>query len=465
MVIAIDGPAGTGKSTVAALIAQRLNITFLNSGSFYRALTLALLENKIDLKNESAVVNFCRVQKLDYKNGHLILNGVDVESRLHEDSVSAHAAQVSAIPEVRHIVNARLRELTKSLSIVCEGRDMTTVVFPHADYKFYLDASLDVQAERRFKQGVSALSLEEIKSAIKARDEIDKTKREGALKIAPDAVYIDTSTLTIEQVCAIIIGKIYSKGSEMERKEVEKELFQDSEEKSQTQLLEESLSSMKVLEDGQLVDGKIVAVTDDTVFVDVNCKSEGSIPRAEFGSTEPKVGDTVTVKLINQYGRNGPAISKKQADEKRLWKEVSQAFKEKMPVDGTISKSVKGGYEVDLGGGIHAFLPVSQSDSQKVEKLESLVGVSGKFYIERLYSDNKANVVVNRRKYLEEQIDKVREEFFAKAQIGDTVKGVVKSFTSFGAFIDLGGFDGLLHINDMSWGHVARPKDFVKKGQ
>jgi len=464
MVIAIDGPAGTGKSTIASLLAKKLGITFLNSGSFYRALTLALLKNGIDLNDEAAVVDFCKKQKLDYVDSHLILNGDDVESLLHSDEVSAHAAEVSAFPEVRRIVNDRLRELTKSLDIVSEGRDMTTVVFPDADCKFYLDASLDVQAERRFKQGVSGMTLEEIKEAIKKRDEIDKNKKEGALVVAPDAVYIDTSTLTIEKVCEIILNQIHEKGSKMETQEVEKEQNRDSKDKFQTQL-EESLNSLSTPENGQLVDGTVVAVTDDTVFVDVNCKSEGRIPKSEFGSKAPEVGDTVTVKLVNKFGKNGPEISKRQADEKRLWKDITQAFKDKIPIDGTVAKVVKGGFEVDLGGGIHAFLPISQSDSQKVEKPESLVGTESKMYIERLYSDNKANVVVNRRKYLEEQIGKARDEFFANVKIGDTVKGTVKSFTSFGAFIDLGGFDGLLHINDMSWGHVARPKDFVKKGQ
>lgn len=208
MIIAIDGPAGTGKSTIAELIAKKLNITFLNSGSFYRGLTLALLNAKIDVKNQDEVIEFCKAQKLEYINSHLVLNGDDVEDKLHMDEVSALAAPVSAIPEVRHIVNSKLHEVTKSLSIVCEGRDMTTVVFPDADYKFYLDASLEVQALRRFKQGVSNLSLEEIKNAIVERDKIDKNKKEGSLKIAPDAVYIDTSVLTIEDVCAIIINKI-----------------------------------------------------------------------------------------------------------------------------------------------------------------------------------------------------------------------------------------------------------------
>lgn len=208
MVIAIDGPAGTGKSTIASIIAEKLKVVFLNSGSFYRALTLALLDSSVDLQSEADVIDFCKKQLLEYKNSHLFLNGEDVESHLHDDRVSANVAQLSAIVEIRHLVNQRMREITESLSIVCEGRDMTTVVFPNADYKFYLDASLDVQAERRFNQGVSNLSLEEIKESIRKRDEIDKNKKEGALKIAQDAVYIDTSNLTIEEVCAIMLKHI-----------------------------------------------------------------------------------------------------------------------------------------------------------------------------------------------------------------------------------------------------------------
>ena len=208
MVIAIDGPAGTGKSTIASIIAEKLKVVFLNSGSFYRALTLALLDSGVDLHSEADVIDFCKKQSLEYKNSHLFLNGEDVESHLHDDRVSANVAQLSAIVEIRHLVNQRMREITESLSIVCEGRDMTTVVFPNAEYKFYLDASIDVQAERRFNQGVSNLSLEEIKESIRKRDEIDKNKKEGALKIAQDAVYIDTSNLTIEDVCAIMLKHI-----------------------------------------------------------------------------------------------------------------------------------------------------------------------------------------------------------------------------------------------------------------
>ena len=198
MVVAIDGPAGCGKSTIAKIIADKLNITFLNSGSFYRGITLSLLRSGIDLENHQEIIAHAQKLDIDYVNSRLFINGEDVEDSLHTDQVDAHTAQVSSIIPLRHIVNEKIRHITKSLSIICEGRDMTTVVFPDAEHKFYLDASIDVQALRRFKQGVSNLSLEEIKEGIRKRDEIDKAKAEGALKIAPDATYIDILDLTID---------------------------------------------------------------------------------------------------------------------------------------------------------------------------------------------------------------------------------------------------------------------------
>ena len=209
MIIAIDGPAGTGKSTIASILAEKHNLTFLNSGGFYRTLTLAVLKAGIDYKDEKATLEFCKKQKIEYtKESHFILNGTDVTAHLHDDEVTANASQVSAIVEIRHLVNDLMREITKSLDIVCEGRDMTTVVFPNAEVKVYLDASAEVRAKRRFDQGVSNMTLEEIKAAIEKRDEMDKNKKEGSLKIAPDALYIDTSNLTIDNVCAIIEKQI-----------------------------------------------------------------------------------------------------------------------------------------------------------------------------------------------------------------------------------------------------------------
>ncbi|MGL4987587.1 MAG: 30S ribosomal protein S1 [Treponemataceae bacterium] len=231
----------------------------------------------------------------------------------------------------------------------------------------------------------------------------------------------------------------------------------------QTQF-ENYLGSLNSLEEGQLVDGVVVQVTDDQVFVDVGYKSEGKIPIGEF-KEKPAVGDTVAVVLILKENKHGEVIvSKQKADGKAFWKKLRQASVDKTSVEGKIDKIVKGGYEVNLGCGIRAFLPISQADVIKIEKPESLLGIESSFLIERLYSNDKVNIVLNRRKYMDESMNEKRDSFFETANIGDVVKGEVKTFTSFGAFVDLGGFDGLLHINDMSWGHVTRPKDFVKKG-
>jgi len=233
----------------------------------------------------------------------------------------------------------------------------------------------------------------------------------------------------------------------------------------QTQLQEEYLKTLEQLEEGQLVEGNVVQVTTDQVFIDVGYKSEGKIPIAEF-SVIPQIGDKVAVILIAKENKYGEVIvSKQKADAKLFWKNLRQAFAEKKAVEGKVDKLVKGGFEVFLGADARAFLPVSQADIQKIEKPEKLLNQKIHVYVERLYSDGKINIVVNRRKCMEEELEHKRADFFENTPIGADVSGVVKSFTSFGAFIDLGGFDGLLHINDMSWGHVTRPKDFVKKGQ
>lgn len=465
MVIAIDGPAGSGKSTIARILAERLGYTYVNSGKLYRALTLGCLRRGIEASDPEVALDFALSTKIDYRDGRVHLDGEDVDGLLQSDDVDRSVARLSAIVPIRHVVNDLVRTIAKGKNIVVEGRDMTTVVFPDSKFRFYLDASVESRAKRRFDQGVSQLTLERIAASIAERDEIDRNKEEGSLKVAPGVTYLDTSDLTIDQVYDKLVQKIQIQGSTMGQMEVEMDGSKHSADNIQTQLQEEYLKSLEQLEEGQLVDGFVIQVTADQVFIDVGYKSEGKIPIAEFTEV-PKIGDTVSVVLIAKENKHGEVIvSKQKADVKVFWKNLRQAFQDHAVVEGTIDKVVKGGYEVNLGAGVRAFLPISQSDSQKVDKPEKLIGMKTSFYVERLYSDGKVNIVVNRRKWLEEEIEKRREAFYANTQIGDEVVGAVKSFTSFGSFIDLGGFDGLLHINDMSWGHVTRPKDFVKKGQ
>jgi len=488
VVIAIDGPAGSGKSTIAKLLAQRLpawegqGFTYINSGNLYRAITLGCLRAGIDPQDGEKTLAFAQSAQIRCHDDRVILNGQDVTGGLHTDEIDRWSSPLSANVPVRHVVNDFIRGFARDLNVVVEGRDMTTVVFPHAEHRFYLDASAQARAQRRFDQGVSQLTLAEIQAAIDRRDEIDRNKAEGSLVIAPNVIYIDTSGLTINQVYDILKEKIEKANQERGQNMAQMEVVRPSSdgpspvgdadtspvkngENIQTQLQEEYLKSLEQLEEGQLVQGAVIQVTADQVFIDVGYKSEGKIPIAEFTEI-PKVGDTVSVILITKENKRGEVIvSKQKADAKISWKNLKQAFQDHAVVNGTIEKLVKGGYEVNLGADLRAFLPISQSDVQKVDKPEKFLGLKTEFNIERLYSDGKVNIVVNRRKHLEQELERKRNEFFQNTPIGADVTGVVKSFTSFGAFIDLGGFDGLLHINDMSWGHVTRPKDFVKKGQ
>ncbi len=208
MTIAIDGPAGSGKSTIARMLAEGLGYTYVNSGNIYRALTLLALEQGLALEAKAELLAASGKAKIEYRGKRLFLEGRDVDDLLHTGPVDAKVAQLSAIPEIRDIVNRHVRAIAGNSNAVVEGRDMTTVVFPDADYKFFLDASADARARRRCDEGCSGSSLEEIRANIEMRDTIDRTKSVGALKIAPDACYLDSSDLTIEEVYDKVYGKI-----------------------------------------------------------------------------------------------------------------------------------------------------------------------------------------------------------------------------------------------------------------
>jgi len=216
---------------------------------------------------------------------------------------------------------------------------------------------------------------------------------------------------------------------------------------------------------GEVVRGRVVNVSEDKVLVDINYKSEGIIPRSEFPSNiEIKVDDQFDVFIEETEGEEGmPVLSKIKADRIKNWTKVQRAYDQDDMVEGKVVRRVKGGLKVDVSG-LDAFLPASQIASRPVGDLDKFIGEIWTFKVIKL-SRRRRNIVLSRRKLMEEEQAKEKEELLSTLEVGQLIKGVVKNITDFGAFVDVGGIDGLLHVSDMSWGRVRHPSDVVSVGQ
>jgi cytidylate kinase len=207
MVVTLDGPAGVGKSTIAARVARETGFQYLNSGLFYRAISQQVLSSGQDPTRRDRVLETAHRCRFSLEEGELRLNGQPVGS-LQTDLIDRWSPVHSGYPELRAIVNQQLRAIARGHQLIVEGRDMGTVAFPDAEVKIFLDAPLEARASRRFAQGVSGLSVEELRRRIAERDELDRSKPVGRLQRAEGALYLDTSDLTIEEVCARVVQEI-----------------------------------------------------------------------------------------------------------------------------------------------------------------------------------------------------------------------------------------------------------------
>ncbi|CAI4030217.1 30S ribosomal subunit protein S1 [Nitrospira tepida] len=216
-------------------------------------------------------------------------------------------------------------------------------------------------------------------------------------------------------------------------------------------------------EEGTIVEGRIVAIGKDKIVVDIGYKSEGLIPLEQFSQEELshlKVGDRVQVYIEDTEDSEGNLVlSKEKADKMKIWEDLEKIFKEEKNVEGKILSKIKGGMMVDIG--VKAFLPGSQIDLHPVRDLDGLIGKVFPMKIIKI-NHRRGNVVVSRRVLLEETRDRNRQTTLANLKEGQLIQGTVKNITDYGAFIDLGGIDGLLHITDMSWGRVGHPSEMFQ---
>jgi small subunit ribosomal protein S1 len=223
--------------------------------------------------------------------------------------------------------------------------------------------------------------------------------------------------------------------------------------------------TLQHVQEGEIVKSRVLRVTDNAVILDVGFKSEGAVPIEEFKDARSlKEGDEVEVFLEHLEDNDGAVVlSKKKADFMRVWERIRVAHESDEAVEGTLVKKIKGGVVVDLMG-VDAFLPGSQIALRRVPNIDELLGQTYQFKIIKL-NKRRRNIVVSRRVILEAERATKREKLMKELEVGQVRKGVVKNITDFGAFIDLGGVDGLLHITDMSYGRVSHPGEMVKFGQ
>ena len=214
-----------------------------------------------------------------------------------------------------------------------------------------------------------------------------------------------------------------------------------------------------------IVEGRVLRVNEDYVVIDIGYKSDGIVPRDEFGDEEIRAGDTVEVYLERKEDRDGQLVlSKEQADKVRRWQRVDEIYENEEVVEGTIIRRIKGGMIVELFDGMEAFLPGSQIDVRPVRDFESYLDTRMEFKVVKLNPENE-NIVVSHRELIEHELEEQRQEILEDLEVGQVLEGTVKNIVDFGVFIDLGGVDGLLHITDLSWGRVSHPSEIVELDQ
>ncbi|MCZ6451857.1 MAG: 30S ribosomal protein S1 [Deltaproteobacteria bacterium] len=225
--------------------------------------------------------------------------------------------------------------------------------------------------------------------------------------------------------------------------------------------------SIQAVQPGGIVKGKVVDITPTHVVVDVGYKTEGQIPVKEFfdreGKIQVKVGDEVDVLFESPEGDDGDIVlSREMAQDIKIWEKIEKAYHEESPVEGVITARVKGGFNVDVG--VPGFLPGSHVDIRATRNLDKFVGKTDRFIILK-YNQMRGNVVVSRKAMIEKEREALKKDTLKILEEGVILEGVVKNITGYGAFVDVGGIDGILHITDMSWGRINHPSDLVKVGE
>ena len=479
-IITIDGPSGAGKSTIAKLIADKLGFKYLDTGAMYRAVTLYMIENQVDIKNEEEVINALNKLNIGFDSNYRIyLDSQDITEDIRKEKVVKFVSEVSAISSVRRKMVDLQRDIAKEGNYILDGRDAGSVVFPNADYKFYLDASLEERAKRRYKEELLKevdISFEEVRESIKKRDKYDSNRKDSPLVVPENAIMIDTTNMTIDEVAEEITDIFLNKktisifdinSDNLRNREGIMEDNNLSNEQERNEFLKaveefgegDNNNSYKV---GNIVKGKIEKFDDSDVFINLNYKVEGKINRSEF-EREPYIGEELEALIDSVDNDNGYFIlSKAKLDKRRAQFVIEDAIKNNKSVKGIVKEVIKGGFNISIMG-YQAFCPFSQIEINKGIKDEEHIG---KEYDFRIIKKKGKDIVVSRRAYQEEKQNSNIETFLNNLKEGDIINGKVKNIERYGAFIGITeGLDGFLYRENMSWAKIINPKDIITRGE
>lgn len=445
--IAIDGPAGAGKSTIAKLLAKKLNFEYIDTGAMYRAITLKGLRLGINLEDEDAY-GFLDSTILDIANGRFILDGEDVSEAIRSVEVTNEVSTPSKIRVVREFLVDYQRKISESKNVIMDGRDIGTVVLPNANLKIYLDASVECRARRRMlermEKGIN-ISLEETIEEIEVRDKKDSTRKINPLRKADDAIVIDSSNMTIEEVINEIMNLANERGFKMSKERIY---------------------------EGQNVKGRILNVTKDAVYLeldegekaviysnDLENYVEGQKLRDYYNEGQEFKAQVKQIAKDNKTGQPLYILSTKlEAEKAKL--SVFEELKEK---DEIISVKVvrvsRVGADV-VYKDLKAFMPIKNVDLSE-EALRQMQGQHMDVIVTFVNKD-KMQVQVSNTLAMKKQQRLAKEAALAAVHVDDVIEGTVVDVKPYGAIVSFGGVSGLLHVSEMSHKMIKNANDAYK---
>lgn len=447
-IVALDGPAGSGKSSISKLVAKRLGFTHIDTGAMYRAVTLEALRRKVNIEEEESY-SFLNETSIIYKNNIIYLNGVDVSEEIRSSEVTNNVSTCCKFANVRKLMVKYQRESAKEGKILMDGRDIGTVVLPNADLKIFLTATAEERAKRRCAEiqakGISA-EYETILKEIIARDYKDSHREIAPLKQAEDAISIDTTQLTMDEVANKIIDLINERLGSMEEFKME------------------DLSLPKKLRVGDQVVGTVVTVKEKTIYLDIHQFTEGTMHLDCYTKDKSiesfiglvHVGDEIECQVAKVNEEN-IYLSRLNQLSKLAFKRVVEAKEKDEAIEVVVTKVIPNkGYTVNFEGN-NLFMPLSQAPQEVKLKEKLQVRI-----IE--VNEERKNAVVSRRVIEKEEYANAKAAEFDSIQVGDVLTGTVAKVEKFGLFIRFKYNQGLLRINQLSHTFTSDIHSVAKEG-